>query len=284
MILLKQIYESIINDSRIDFPQESLSLDVWDKIDGKYILKTSVKESILDLVQAIQKKAIYNIINDIRIIGSITSNQYTTSSDIDVHFTLKTVPKDITVDDLNKKLKKEFKDKLFIGTHPVEFYFQENPYQDLMSAGVYNIVKDEWVVGPTEVDLDFNPYEEFESAFPIIEDYCKRIDIIFGKINRNIENYLNKEDILFSELILREIKKLLAIKLELKEFRRSFSAPKSKEEAEIAREDKEWHKIDAVFKFVDKYGYLKKITLIENLIINNNKINKDIIIKIKEIL
>lgn len=282
--------ESIINDSRIDFPQESLSNDVWDKKSNNYVLKDDVKGIILDAIRIITKNAIFNIIKDIRIVGSICSNQYTSSSDIDVHFILKTLPKDISVDELNKKLKgfiKEKKDlnKLFIETHPVEFYFQQNEYQDLMSAGVYDINKDEWIVGPLEVELDFNPYDEYKEAFPIIGEYVKRIEenFVFLKdlLNKPIDRFLTKKEVIHT--FKKQIQKILDIKHELRDYRRSFSSPTSIEDAKKKREDKEWHKIDAVFKFIDKFGYLKKISLIEK-ITKDRDINDKVMKDIKEIL
>lgn len=283
MINLIRLFENTINDSRIDFPQENLSTDVWEKSDSKYILKSNVRDVILDAVRLITKEDIFNIIKDVRIVGSICSNQYTSSSDIDVHFILKTLPKDITVDELNKRLKVFIKENdklnnLFIETYKVEFYFQQNEYQDLMSAGVYIIEDDNWLIGPSEVELDFNPYEEFQDAFPIIGEYIKRIE---DQVNV-IKKLINDPGDL--EILNDEIQSLLDIKKELKEYRASFSSPENEEEAAEYREAKEWHRIDAVFKFIDKFGYLKLITKIEKAVNDKDLINKDIIEELKEIL
>lgn len=288
--LYKLAIESTVSDSRIDFPQEYLSNEVWDRKDGKYILKDDVKEVILDAVRKITKNTIFNIIKDIRIVGSICSNQYTSSSDIDVHFTIKTLPKDISIDELNKKLKeyiKEDKDlnELFIVTHPIEFYFQQNEYQDLMSAGVYDINIDEWIAGPSDVELDFNPYDEYKNAFPIIGEYVKRIeqnlDFLKDLLNKPVNKFLLEKE--YFNVIKKQIQKILNIKIELRDYRRSFSSPESVKDAQIKREDKEWHKIDAVFKFIDKFGYLKKITLLEKLIIDKELTN-DLLEEIKKII
>jgi len=285
MNTLFKIFESVIADSRIDFPQETLSSDVWTKNkNGCYILKEDVKKIILDAIAEIEKNPSFNIIHNARIVGSICSNQYTVASDIDIHFIMKTVPNNMKTDEINGALSKYILSNkklngLFISTHPVQFYFQMNEYQDLMSAGVYDIKNDEWIIGPSEVDLDFNPYEEFVDAFPVVGEYIKKIEDILNTISCLIHDSPDKID-----KIKKELDSLIAIKHELKEYRRSFSAPTNKEEAALYREDKEWQKIDAVFKFIDKFGYLRKITKIENLIKKEKIINKSILDDIKGIM
>ena len=295
-ITFKELYESVVNDSRIDFPQETLPLEVWDKTDGKYSLKSDVKDTLLKAVKLIKKNREFNkLIGKTHIVGSICSNQYTTTSDIDIHFTIKAVPANKTIEELNDDLVDYMKDHnkelytLFIDTHPVTFYFQINEYQDLMSAGVYDIDTEEWIVGPNEVALDFNPYIEYADAFPIVGSYIKKIETILTKINQAIAAYntVYAEDKKSDKLveirtnIFNEIKNLLSIKKELKIYRRSYSAPTSEEEAEKGRIDKNWARIDAVFKFMDKFGYLRKIVLITRLIDNVNEINNNDIEKLK---
>lgn len=49
---------------------------------------------------------------------------------------------------MNKILRADFEenfkdihtDKIRIGNHPLEVYFQANPYQDLMSVGCYDFI------------------------------------------------------------------------------------------------------------------------------------------------
>lgn len=278
MICIKNIYESVIADSRIDFPQESLSPVIWDK-NKEYVLKEEVKNDIEKAIKILKEQ--FPIIDESRIVGSICSNQYTDESDIDVHFTLnKTVLDDKEGDKLNKELK-EFVEKteeleeFYIGAYKVNFFFQINPFQDMMSAGVYDLDNDEWIVGPTEVPLDFNPYDEYKEAFPIIGEYVTKISIVMNNLKQEIKEYLADKDEKRFIKINNSVSDLLKIKKELREYRRSFSSPKSEDDAIKLREDKAWHQIDAVFKFIDKFGYLKKITIIERIfkdksIISNN--------------
>jgi len=150
-----------------------------------------------------------------------------------------------------------------------------------MSAGVYEVEQNEWIVEPTIVPLDFNPYDEFKDAFPVIGKYVKEIEECLNSIKTLIVDEKAK---LSSLELKKHIKRLLEIKLELKEYRRSFSSPKNAEEAELYRQDKEWHKIDAVFKFIDKFGYLRKITLIEKIVKDDQLTDEQVIEKIKDII
>ena len=291
MKTIKQIYECVINDSRIDFPHEGLTSTVWDKNDKGYILKEEVRDIILKAIKIIKENSEFNdIIYKARIVGSICSNQYTLASDIDIHFLIKRIPKDTGIDELNNELetyckKNEYLSKLYIDTHQVNFYFQPNEYQDLMSAGVYDIDSDEWLIGPTEVPLDFNPYDEFSDAFPIVGKYIKKIENVLNRIKIAIDLYEIDQSELHNRNIVKEISNLKAIKKELKHYRHSFSKPTTAEEAKEYRDDKEWQRIDAVFKFMDKFGYLRKITLINNLIEDDsNEINKDKIEKLKGLI
>lgn len=286
-LLLKKVYESVINDSRIDFPKDGLSDLIWDKNNSTYILKEEIRNIILKAINEIKNnKEFANIIKCSRIVGSICSNQYTLESDIDVHFLIKKIPINIHIDELNNELNEycrqnKYLDKLAIDTHPINFYFQPNEYQDLMSAGVYDIDTDKWIIGPTEVPLDFNPYDEFKDAFPMVGKYIKKIEDCLNKIKNAITLYELNNDV---ENIIKEIQNLKDIKKELKYYRRSFSSPTNADEAAKYREDKEWQRIDAVFKFIDKFGYLRKITIINNLIDDKKQISKNDIQKMKELI
>jgi len=40
-------------------------------------------------------------------------------------------------------------------------YYQDNPFQDMMSVGCYDVIDDSWIVGPELTDQSFNPYSEY---------------------------------------------------------------------------------------------------------------------------
>ena len=103
------------------------------------------------------------------ITGSIASNSFGDASDIDLHFCSDTFkPED--PDEFNKEFRAAFKAEFgeetgsengFIGVHPIEVYFQTNPFQDMMSVGCYDYFARKWESGPEIKDTVFDPYSEY---------------------------------------------------------------------------------------------------------------------------
>lgn len=61
-----------------------------------------------------------------------------------------------------KELKEELPhDDFYVGTHPIELYYQPNFFQDLMSVGCYDVIKQRWEVGPEMTDPSFDPYSDY---------------------------------------------------------------------------------------------------------------------------
>ena len=85
---LKKIKNIIggLNESSIDFPHEKPSEDVWlFKDSGDYVLRKDVKNKIFRALRAYPYYNLIELVRDIYIIGSITSNIYDDESDIDIH-------------------------------------------------------------------------------------------------------------------------------------------------------------------------------------------------------
>jgi predicted nucleotidyltransferase len=157
-------------ESILDAPKEGLDPDVWKSDDsGAYVLTDDAKGKIGALVEYVSSR--FGLKSpSVRITGSITSNQYGPESDIDVHISFEGLTEENS-DDLNKVLRADFDENFkdlhtdcaMIAQHPLEVYFQANPYQDLMSVGCYDFVQGMWLVGPDLKPLDFDPYSEFYS-------------------------------------------------------------------------------------------------------------------------
>ena len=128
----------------------------------------------------------------VNVVGSICSNQYTEDADIDVHIQVD-LPQE-TADKLNnlRKLEQDqiFKDDyLFIGLHPLEFYFQPNIYADMGSCGCYDLMNDKWLSGPLLVDLEYDPYEEYEESWNEAFEFGKRAQSALFELNKNLYKY-----------------------------------------------------------------------------------------------
>lgn len=196
--------------------------------------------------------------------GSITSNSYSDDSDIDLHFNSPLVKK-ADAEEVNKRLRDAFEvefkaavspDDAQVGGHPIEVYFQANPFQDLMSVGCYSVTYKKWLVGPEFTRRDFNPFEEY------FDDDMKYVNHLMGDI-RNLVLETYEKALVFAKsdnwkrddinTLLSRAKKLFD---SVRKTRKHMSEPKSEEDAKKMRSDKKWKIADSAFKLLDKFGYL----------------------------
>lgn len=268
------------SESVIDIPRSELCPDVWEHIGDSYRLIPNVKERLLNLAKQICDLAKLNFNHmDVRITGSITSNQYTDLADIDMHFQF---AKGHGIREFSEITQRRFKDavdqlkksgeNLYIGKHPIEVYYQPNKFQDYMSIGCYDLKNDVWLVGPELKDLSYDPYSDLykdiqKKSHKIIEDVRNIIfdvyekAVVFTKVHKfepSNELSSNEKDIAqhaFSDLreSLHHAKDLYE---QARNTRKIQSSPNSIEQALKFRNDKNWKIADASFKLMDKFGYL----------------------------
>ncbi len=276
-----------IEESSIDFPRESLDSAVWD-LEGKIpILRADVKKKILAILERYPDVPLLEIAEEIRIVGSIGTNQFLPTADLDCHI----IPKNLEEWDEEKTNKvirwfNENRDEIDgrIKAHPLEVYIQLNPSQDLMSDGVYDLLKDVWLVGPKIVPMSSDPYNDFSHIADDIRDTVEDADKLFGELKRDVIDFEVITDAM--EQMSGEDKDRLVIKLEAKleeleidiealyqkkgewtAARRGASKPETPEQAlkdvELARH---WKDVNATFKFVNRYQYLRTINLLKELL------------------
>lgn len=293
-----------IDESSIDYPREDLDKSLWSKDGDSYILKPEAKEKILDILKQYQEQNLIEIADKIRIVGSITGNQYTDDADIDIHIVPEVI-KDWSEFEVDK-VKKWFRDNLesidgYIEQHPIEVYIQTNPAQDLMSIGVYNILEDEWEKEPTVVPLDFDPYENFSDIFDELRNLVDDADSIIGELRRDIIDYdtikeaINRLPRESQQKLLEHLKeKLEEIEQDIDnlytergkwvKLRQDASKPTTPEQAlKDVKLTKEWEDTNATFKFINRYHYLKVIDELEAML-DDNHISDDEIDRIKDII
>jgi hypothetical protein len=293
-----------IFESSIDFARDGLDPAIWAKGDDTYTLKAEAKQEIFTFLKEYPGKDLIELADSIHIVGSIASNQYDDDADIDVHI----VPKDIEKWDEQSvrevqvwfnEHRDEFKG--YIGNHPIEVYIQTVPEQDLMSMGVYDINQDEWLVGPSIVPEDYDPYEDFSHIADEVKAAVKDADAIFGELKRDIIDYDTIKQAMGRLSGDAKQKLLGSLQNKLKELednigalysergewvaaRRSASKPESPQQAlqdvELARK---WRDANAVFKFVNRYQYLKIIDDLEKLL-DDGEVSPEDVDKIKDIV
>lgn len=285
-----------LEESSIDFPRKDLDSSVWLREGDTYKIKSEVKRKIFDIIGKYPDMDLIDTaaagISDaatIHIVGSIGTNQFLDDSDMDVHIV---VSKDSDFhgdEDFQDKVIKwfnEHRDEIggYIGKHPIEIYLQYDPKQDLMSDGCYDLIADKWLTGPKIVPPDYDPYKDFSGIADDLRNMVEDADRLFGELKRDVIDYsvieqaMNQLSLEQKELFLGRLKSKLeeieedikALYIKRKEWvdaRRMASKPSSPEEAledvELARR---WKDQNALFKFVNRYQYLKTIKALEELL------------------
>jgi len=282
---MKRLLESII-----DYPQKDLPKEIWAKKDNQYLLKDDVKEKILATLKEYPHFDLTGA-DEIRIVGSLTSNQYTDTSDLDVHliFEEDKLPKEKTSEDWQKDIFKWFKDNReaiegHVQNHPIEVYLQLNPAQDFLSPGVYELKSGEWLKEPQLVSSDFDPYKVYRNIMSDIERVVGPADVLLGRLKRQVIDYDTIKNMLKNmspelrkkakeelqkklEEIETSIEELLKTKKDWIMARRFASMPKTPEQALSDIEMmKTWVDKNALFKLLSRYSYLKTISDLEEII------------------
>ncbi len=271
------------NESSIDYPKEGLDKSVWNKqvnpnnMQETYYLTNEAQFKIDGLIQFLLKELkSQNIecqLQEVHIVGSICSTQYTESGDIDVHVLLSDINSSEEIDEkyINSVFRSIFENYkkinlkgCYIGKHPLELYYQENQFQDLMSDGCYNFYTKEWLVGPQLTEIDYNPYS----------DMMKEIQTEMDKIQEDIRNSIlgvyetaflcykisqgNDSELLIQkyEELKEKIEKSIELFDNLRRLRKVVSDPSSAEEAIKNRNSRKWKIFNSTFKLLNKFGYL----------------------------
>lgn len=302
MSTFTELFNRLMNESSIDFPQKGLCPEIWDDQNN---LKSDVKEKIQNTLSKFNEDGfkLIKFIASIRIVGSICSNRWTDDSDLDVHLSLdlKNAPRfRMSQESMQKWIQQWFnqnRDNIdgWFNKHPIEVYWQTNYFQDLASDGVYDLTTDKWLVGPRIVDKSFDPYETFSQVHSDLKKTFDEIDLEIGELKRDVIDYdviekaiKNASPEQHEKLSIKLKQKLAEVekdietlslkKKEVADSRKTASQPNSELDAAKMRDDKTWNDKNASFKFIARYGYLELITKLQKLI-DDGKLEK----KMKEV-
>jgi len=304
IMLLEKILK--LNESLIDFAQPDLDLDVWVKsTDGQYTLKPDVEHLIMQVIKSYPSKDLISEIDNLHIIGSITTNQYLEDSDIDVHI----FPKNINIWNEDKvwEVKEWFDENAerlgaYVKKHPIEIFIQIHPAVDYLSPGFYDITNHKWVKGPKIVSRDYDPYEDFSDLADDLRHSVKDADLLMGELKRDIIDFETIQ-VAVNKMSLEDRKKFLT-KLENKlqeietdiatlsqhkdnwvAHRRLISDPASPEQAlkdiELA---KQWRDANALFKLIGRYQYITIIKALKEVLWDDGEVTPEEVEKIKDIM
>ena len=273
---------NIILESILDDPKEGLCPDVWKPSSMPPVLLDEAQNKIDKLIAWAQEQYKFNDLS-VYIIGSICSNSWTEDSDIDIDFcALGSTENDNdeeAVREFGWRFKKSFidiyakdnPDDAKIGSHPIEVYFNPNPFQCFMSIGCYNVLEKKWEVGPELKDSDFDPVSEYyadamKQVKKILEDIRNIIfelyELAFACKKSNDSDFKKK----MQKTIVKKIDDAVKVFNQMKVVRSNFQKPcKTKEEALKRRQDRKQHVVDAAFKLLDKFGYISILKDFVNL-------------------
>ena len=136
-------------------------------------------------------------------------------------------------------------------------------------------MEDEWLKGPKIISQGFDPYEEYEDVLEIVADVAEDIDVLLGELKRDVIDYeviktaisrmsgYEKKKLLerlrFKLIeIESDVRNIAKEKGELVAMRKQSSQPVTPEQAlNDLKLVKEWEDKNALFKFINRYHYIK---------------------------
>jgi 2'-5' RNA ligase len=280
------------SSSVLDYPKPGLDPQVW-QADGT--MHTPIKQEILkklsDFFQSKGvKKEVKKFVKYVNIIGSLTTYQYNSKSDLDVHVgvhlnafkdalskTTFWVNDDELVDLLNKHWKDELNEidpKVAAGTaHPIEYFFEiEGYYNTNRSDGIYSLLKNKWKKEPRTVDYDFDLAEYYPKIVEEANQFLKDIDSGLGEVQRNIGDIaLLKETV---ERFPKEKRKLFKKKIheKIEQINQNISSIVETGQEIIDQRKQEYAPTSVsniLFKYLQRYGYVWLIKQLEDVLEND---------------
>lgn len=300
-------------ESSIDFPREGLAPQVWERGgEDSYVLRPEVKEKILDFLEKYPDRDIIGVAKEedgvptIHIVGSICTNQFTDSTDIDVHVVVDPEDELFNDEDARSEIKRWFEEHReeydgSIGHHPIEVYMQTNEKQDLASDGAYHLMEDEWLKGPKIVGTDYDPYDDFSHIFDELKDVAGEADLEMGELKRDVIDYEtissalqhlpdDQRDKVLERMkeklkeIEADIDSLYGTRKEMVDIRKRSDRPDPDQAMQDAESSKKWNDANALFKFMDRYRYLKIIGDLEDVVADDEEVTDDDVDVIKDIM
>ncbi len=291
---MNDIYDKVrgeLFESAIDYPRDGLAQDVWGD-DG--LILPEVKAQIINHLKNYRELDLESLSKEMRVVGSIGTNQYSDDADIDLHLIIdkEQLPQDKTAEEYQKEVKKFFDetDTLYIGEHPLEVYMQyAHGQEEGYASAIYDLKTDTWQRGPLILDFDFDPFEYYKHIEGDVQEQAMLADVEMGALMRGVKDYRTMKEAL-AELPIEDKKKLAvqmvkkldeltnrverlaAYRQEWKDERQEASAADPEDVKENPDIRKSWRDKNAKFKFIQRYGYMDIIVQLEKLIKDDKKI------------
>lgn len=289
-----------LNANILDYPKYGLCPKIWAKDES---INPEVKNQILDKltkffkIQSIPVK----VIEKIYIIGSLTSYQYNSKSDLDVHVHLNIdiLKKILEVDNgeeaveiADKKWRKylntEAAEVVKDTNHPIEFYFEIPSFTTaLPEDGIYNLLKSIWEKQPRVVTTDFDIEKLYPEIIKLAKEIMKELDVNLGEIERDIQDIdlLNETIFQFSKDKKDIFQKKLNKKLD--EININIDSIIDSGQEVIDKRHKEYDMYsegNIQFKYLQRYGYIFLLKQLEKVKGEGQEITEDELPKVEKII
>lgn len=174
--------------------KDVLSPDMFDVTgDKNYKMKKSIRDRLLSISDAfIDSLGVNFFVYDIVLVGSLANYNWSKYSDVDLHIITKfsdffsdTSPElnDVVADYFDtKKHIWNISHDIKIKKYDVELYVQDQD-DEYVSAGVYSVLNDEWLVVPEKQKTTIDKNKIFEKS----KEYQDVIDILSKKVEIGID-------------------------------------------------------------------------------------------------
>ena len=154
-------FKKILTSFRL---KESLNVDIWQKTNGGYTMKTKVRDRLLKIANDfIEFLDVDLVISDIIMSGSLANYNWSDYSDIDLHITADFSQFNDREQELYEELfhlKKSLYNKkhnITIYGYEVELYVEDISQQyDVKNIAKFSVLNDEWIETPVKNEVEFS--------------------------------------------------------------------------------------------------------------------------------
>lgn len=270
--------------SIVDFPSPSLNSSVWD--DQQKLLPQHRDKLLSKLYSTLRTKGFQYYdkwIKQVKVVGSLTTWTYTSTSDIDCHvvvdlalFNKLELDDALTLDQAQEKLEvvlaylnRDTRENLPGTKHPIEYFFETILTKvELPWSGLYDVVEEKWIKPPIEVEVSFDSEEVYDYVLRMAEELMGDIDNSIGRIERRVtrieelEQLIVKWDDKRKQIFQDKIeRRLLEIENEIRKI-----VGTGKEVVRLRKLYMPFSERELIFKFLQKFSYISLAKKLEKLL------------------
>ncbi len=189
--------------SILDYPKPGLDPTIWDPSGNmNSTARDRIVEKLVGFLATQGISDISTIVEKIYIIGSLTSYQYTSQSDLDIHvhlhidgltsyLGLEDVEMAVEIADKSwrRQLNVDEAEMVPGSNHPMEFYFEMPGHTtSLPNDGIYSLLDENWEKDPRTVDADFDVAEIYPEVLIFAQEIVTSFDVSLGRIRRELQD------------------------------------------------------------------------------------------------